>query len=161
MEHSQATAEEKGEKATAAASTTSSAAATSTTAATSAGADAAAKPPSTQAPAPAPAPAGDTQTRPSTSPSGKKESSAAPGSEEVEAVVSSDVAAKAGESGDANPAAGLWMYLDGVNPTQHGPLTESAMLKLLRIGTAHKEMMAWSQGMSEWQPLGQVKPLVT
>lgn len=56
----------------------------------------------------------------------------------------------------SNDAAGLWMYLDGVNPAQHGPLTESAMLKLLRIGTAHKDMMAWSQGMSGWKPLGQV-----
>lgn len=63
-------------------------------------------------------------------------------------------AAKGQESG--SDAAGLWMYLDGVNPTQHGPLTERAMLKLLRIGTAHKDMMAWSQGMSAWQPLGQV-----
>ncbi|CAN0408461.1 unnamed protein product [Pylaiella littoralis] len=49
------------------------------------------------------------------------------------------------------------MYLDGVNPIQHGPLTESMMLKLLRIGTAHKEMMAWSEGMSEWQPLGEIE----
>lgn len=53
-------------------------------------------------------------------------------------------------------AAGLWMYLDGVSPTQHGPLTESVMLKLLRVGTANKDMMAWSQGMSEWKPLGKV-----
>ncbi|CAN0486479.1 unnamed protein product, partial [Hapterophycus canaliculatus] len=52
--------------------------------------------------------------------------------------------------------AGLWVYLDGVNPTQHGPLTERVMLKLLRIGTAHKDMMAWSQGMSEWKQLGKV-----
>lgn len=49
-----------------------------------------------------------------------------------------------------------WMYLDGINPIQHGPVVESVMLKLLRSGTAHKDMMAWSQGMKEWQPLGQV-----
>lgn len=49
-----------------------------------------------------------------------------------------------------------WMYLDGINPIQHGPVAESVMLKLLRSGTAHKDMMAWSQGMEEWQPLGQV-----
>lgn len=82
-------------------------------------------------------------------------------------------ASEAGGSGDANSgdgtekgvestidAAGLWMYLDGVNPTQHGPLTESVLLKLLRVGTAHKDMMAWSQGMSEWKPLGQVSLIV-
>lgn len=68
-------------------------------------------------------------------------------------------AAKGQESG--SDAAGLWMYLDGVNPTQHGPLTESVMLKLLRNGTAHKDMMAWSQGMSEWKPLGQVSLIVS
>lgn len=71
---------------------------------------------------------------------------------------SSDAAAKGQESG--GDGAGLWMYLDGVNPAQHGPLTESVMLKLLRIGTAHKDMMAWSQGMSEWKPLGQVSLMV-
>lgn len=48
-----------------------------------------------------------------------------------------------------------WMYLDGTNPTQHGPYSESTVLKLLRNGSAHKDMMAWSQGMAEWQPLGQ------
>ncbi|CAM9457457.1 unnamed protein product [Scytosiphon promiscuus] len=51
----------------------------------------------------------------------------------------------------------MWVYLDGVNPAQHGPLTESVMLKLLRIGTAHKDMMAWTQGMSEWKQLGQIE----
>lgn len=50
----------------------------------------------------------------------------------------------------------LWMYMDGVSPAQHGPYSEAVMLKLLRTGTAHKDMMAWSQGMGEWQPLGQV-----
>ena len=50
-----------------------------------------------------------------------------------------------------------WMYLDGINPIQHGPVAEGVMLKLLRAGTAHKDMMAWSQGMKEWQPLGQVR----
>lgn len=49
-----------------------------------------------------------------------------------------------------------WMYLDGINPTQHGPVAESTMLKLLRCGAAHKDMMAWSRGMEEWQPIGQV-----
>lgn len=53
----------------------------------------------------------------------------------------------------------LWMYLDGVNPTQHGPFSEGVVLRLLRTGTAHKDMMAWSQGMEEWQPLGQVSAL--
>lgn len=71
---------------------------------------------------------------------------------------SSDAAAKGQESG--GDGAGLWMFLDGVNPTQQGPLTESVMLKLLRVGTAHKDMMAWSQGMSEWKPLGQVSLLM-
>lgn len=158
MEHTQAKADEKSEKPTA----TTTAAATATS---SAGTHAAPKSPSTLAPEAAAA-AADTQQRPSTPPSGKKgsstEAAAAAGSEEVEIAAPSDGAEKAGESGDANnAAAGQWMYLDGVNPTQHGPLAESAMLKLLRIGTAHKEMMAWSQGMSEWQPLGQVSPLVT
>eukprot|EP00752_Nemacystus_decipiens_P005959 g5381.t1 len=77
------------------------------------------------------------------------------GAKEGNATSSND-AAKGKESGDVG--AGLWMYLDGVNPTQHGPLTEGVMLKLLRIGTAHKDMMAWSQGMSEWKPLGQIEP---
>lgn len=49
-----------------------------------------------------------------------------------------------------------WMYLDGVDPTQRGPFAERVMLKLLRAGTAHKEMLAWSQGMAEWQKLGEV-----
>ena len=71
---------------------------------------------------------------------------------------SSDAAAKGQESG--GDGAGLWMFLDGVNPTQQGPLTESVMLKLLRVGTAHKDMMAWSQGMSDWKPLGQVSLLM-
>lgn len=53
-------------------------------------------------------------------------------------------------------AESLWMYLDGVNPTQHGPVTQAAMLKLLKTGSAHKDMMAWSQGMADWRPLGQV-----
>lgn len=74
------------------------------------------------------------------------------------ATSSSDVVKGQESSSDA---AGLWMYLDGVNPTQHGPLAESVMLKLLRIGTAHKDMMAWSQGMSEWKPLGQVSLVVS
>lgn len=82
---------------------------------------------------------------------GEKGASEAGGSSDAH---SGDAAAKGGES--TSDAAGLWMYLDGVNPTQHGPLTESVLLKLLRIGTAHKDMMAWSQGMSEWKPLGQV-----
>lgn len=50
----------------------------------------------------------------------------------------------------------LWMYLDGVNPTQHGPFPQSVMLKLLRTGSAHKDMMAWSEGMAEWSSIGQV-----
>ena len=50
----------------------------------------------------------------------------------------------------------FWVYLDGVSPAQHGPYSESVMLKLLRRGTANKDMMAWSQGMGEWQELGQV-----
>lgn len=50
----------------------------------------------------------------------------------------------------------LWMYLDGFNPTQHGPFPQSIMLKLLRTGSAHKDMMAWAEGMAEWQALGQV-----
>lgn len=82
-----------------------------------------------------------------------KQSSSAGGREEENRSPSRDGAKGKEGAGDA---AGMWMYLDGANPTQHGPLTESLMLKLLRIGTAHKDMMAWSQGMSEWQPLGQV-----
>lgn len=50
-----------------------------------------------------------------------------------------------------------WMYLDGVTPNQHGPFSQPIMLKLLRTGTAHKDMMGWSQGMPDWQPLGQVQ----
>lgn len=50
----------------------------------------------------------------------------------------------------------MWMYMDGVSPTQHGPFSEAIMLQLLRTGTAHKDMLAWSQGMGEWQTLGQV-----
>lgn len=50
----------------------------------------------------------------------------------------------------------MWMYLDGVNPTQHGPFPQSIMLKLLRTGSAHKDMMAWAEGMANWQALGQV-----
>lgn len=73
--------------------------------------------------------------------------------------LSSNDAAKGQEN--SSDAAGLWMYADGVNPTQHGPLAESAVLKLLRIGTAHKDMMAWSQGMSEWKPLGQVSLMLS
>lgn len=56
------------------------------------------------------------------------------------------------QSGDSK----LWMYLDGVNPTQHGPFPQLIMLKLLRTGSAHKDMMAWSEGMADWRPIGQV-----
>ncbi|CAM9706513.1 unnamed protein product [Ectocarpus sp. 4 AP-2014] len=83
-----------------------------------------------------------------------QQSASAGGREEENKSPNKDEAKGEDEAGDA---AGMWMYLDGANPTQHGPLTESLMLKLLRIGTAHKDMMAWSQGMSEWQPLGQIE----
>ncbi|CBJ28191.1 conserved unknown protein [Ectocarpus siliculosus] len=83
-----------------------------------------------------------------------QQSASAGAREEENKSPSKDEAKGDDEGGDA---AGMWMYLDGANPTQHGPLTESLMLKLLRIGTAHKDMMAWSQGMSEWQPLAQIE----
>lgn len=54
----------------------------------------------------------------------------------------------------------LWMYLDGVNTAQHGPFPQAIMLKLIRKGSAHKDMMAWSEGMKDWAPLGQVKNIV-
>lgn len=67
--------------------------------------------------------------------------------------------AKEKDGGDADADADaekLWVYLDGVNPTQHGPFAQTIMLRLLRTGSAHKDMMAWSEGMAEWKAIGQV-----
>lgn len=64
--------------------------------------------------------------------------------------------AKEKDRGDDADEDKLWMYLDGINPTQHGPFAQTIMLRLLRTGSAHKDMMAWSEGMAEWKAIGQV-----
>ncbi|CAM9776110.1 unnamed protein product [Choristocarpus tenellus] len=52
-----------------------------------------------------------------------------------------------------------WMYLDGVNSIQRGPVHESAMIKLIMTGMVGRETQAWSAGMSEWESLEKVKAL--
>ena len=50
-----------------------------------------------------------------------------------------------------------WFYALGNE--QVGPVTEAQLDELIRSGKINRDTLVWHEGMSEWQPLGAVRPL--
>lgn len=48
-----------------------------------------------------------------------------------------------------------WYY--GLNGVQQGPVDQAALDELLARGTVTADTLVWTEGMSEWKPLGQIR----
>ncbi len=52
-----------------------------------------------------------------------------------------------------------WFYADEARQ-QHGPVMADALQALLAQGQIHRDTLVWREGMSSWQPLGEVAELL-
>jgi GYF domain 2 len=57
----------------------------------------------------------------------------------------------------AQPAAAAWFYL-GLSSERLGPLSQAAMVDLIRKGTLDPNALAWTEGQGEWQPIASLPP---
>jgi hypothetical protein len=52
-------------------------------------------------------------------------------------------------------------YYFSINNQKNGPFDETAIKTLISDGKINKESLAWREGMSGWQPIGQISELIS